>query len=92
MFTSTDNVIDAIHAAKKTAIATFVRNDAIAESLTNWVDVEATIAKDIVKTTTSTATTINAELTKVWQEAAKIDVTKQMQSWFGDLAKATKSK
>jgi hypothetical protein len=86
----TDTIIDTIQTAKKTAITTFVKHEGIAKSLTEWVDAETTIAKDVVKVGTKTATTLGSELTKAAQEAAKVDYTKQFTTWAQDWQKAFK--
>lgn len=81
MFT-VDPVIDTIQTAKKQAIKTFVKHEAIADSLVNWVDTESTIAKNLVKAGTETATTIGKELHKATQEAAKADYVKQATEYY----------
>ena len=81
MFT-VDPVIDTIQTAKKQAIKTFVKHEAIADSLVNWVDTESTIAKDLVKATTTTATTIGKELHKAAEEAVKADYVKQATEYY----------
>lgn len=82
MFNTSEAVIDTITTAKKQTIKTFVKHEAIADSLVNWVDTEATVAKDLVKASTDTATTIGKELGKVAQEAAKADYIKQGTEYF----------
>jgi hypothetical protein len=82
MFNTAENVIDTIQTAKKQAIKTFIKHEAIADSLTNWVDTETTIAKDAVKVSTDTATTIGKEVVKAAQEAAKADYVKQATEYY----------
>lgn len=81
MFT-VDPVIDTVQTAKKQAIKTFIKHEAIADSLVNWVDTETTIAKDLVKAGTDTATTIGKEMHKAAQEAAKADYVKQATEYY----------
>lgn len=92
MFNAYETVIDAVTAAKKTAIATFVRNDIVADSLTKWTDTEAAVAKNIVKASVETATVIGTEMTKAVQEVAKVDLTKGFATWAQDAQKTAKSK
>jgi len=82
MFNTAETVIDTIQTAKKQAIKTFIKHEAIAESLTNWVDTETTIAKDAVKVSTDTATTIGKEVAKAAQEAAKADYITQATEYY----------
>lgn len=82
MFNTAENVIDSIQTAKKQAIKTFIKHEAIADSLTKWVDTETTIAKDAVKVGTDTATTIGKELHKVAEEAVKADYVKQATEYY----------
>lgn len=81
MFT-VDPVIDTVQTAKKQAIKTLIKHEAIADSLVNWVDTETTIAKDLVKAGTDTATTIGKEMHKAAQEAAKADYVKQATEYY----------
>lgn len=91
MFTTPENFINAVAEAKKNAIATFVKNETVAKSLTNLVETEASVAKDVVKASTDAATAIGAEVTKSFQEAAKTDYSKQFQSWAQDWQKTFKA-
>ncbi len=92
MFNAYETVIDAVTAAKKTAIATFVRNDTVADSLTKWTETEAAVAKNIIKASVETATVIGTEVTKAVQEAAKVDLSKGFTTWAQDVQKNTKAK
>jgi hypothetical protein len=91
MFNTAETVIDTIQTAKKQAVKTFVKHEAIAESLSKWIDTETTIAKDAVKVGTDTATTIGKEVVKAAQEAAKADhfkeATEQFTSFWKDAFK-----
>jgi hypothetical protein len=87
MFNTAETMIDTIQTAKKQAIKTFVKHDAIAESLTKWVETETTIAKDVVKVGTDTATTIGKEVVKAAQEAAKADHLKEATEYFSNFWK-----
>ena len=92
MFTTPEKFIDAVAAAKKSVIDTFVKNETVAKSLTSLVETEASIAKDVVKASTDAATAIGAEVTKTFQEAAKTDYSKQFQTWTQEWQKTFKAK
>jgi len=92
MFTTPESFIDAVSAAKKNAIATFVKNETVAKSLTTLVETEASVAKDVVKASTEATTAIGAEFTKAFQEAAKTDYSKQFQTWTQEWQKTFKAK
>ena len=87
MFNTYEAVLDTVQTAKKQAVKTFVKHEAIAESLTNWVDTETAIAKDVVKVSTETATTIGQELVKAAQDAAKADVVKTATDYYSNFWK-----
>lgn len=91
MFNTYETVIDAVQTAKKTAVATFVKNDTIAESLTKWIDTETTVAKTAIKAGTETATAIGLEVTKAIGEATKFDYAKNWATWAQDLQKGAKA-
>lgn len=82
MFNTAETVIDTIQTAKKQAVKTFVKNEAIAESLTAWIDTETGIAKDAVKVSTETATNIGKEVVKAAQDAAKADYLKEATEFY----------
>ena len=99
MFNTAETVIDTIQTAKKQAVKTFVKNEAIAESLTSWIDTETSIAKDAVKVTTETATNIGKEVAKAAQDASKADYLKEATEFYTsfwksafEATKATKAK
>jgi hypothetical protein len=91
MFNTYETVIDAVQTAKKTAIATFVKNEVVADSLTKWIDTETTVAKNAIKAGTETATVIGTEVTKAISEATKFDYAKGWNTWAQDLQKGSKS-
>jgi hypothetical protein len=70
MFT-TDTLIDTIQTAKKEAVKTFVKNEAIANQLNAFVDAQAAYTKDAVKVGTETAAKVGEELIKATKEAAE---------------------
>jgi uroporphyrinogen-III decarboxylase len=90
MFNAYETIIDAIQTAKKTAIATFVKNEVVADSLTKWTDAETQMAKNIIKAGAETATVLSSELTKAAQEAAKVDMAKGFTTWVQDVQKNSK--
>lgn len=59
-----DHTIDAVQNAKKSAVGHFVKNDAIARSLSDLVDAETAFAKASVKVTTESLTKLGDEITK----------------------------
>ena len=67
MFTA-DIMIDTIKTAKLGAVKTFVQNEAIAKTLTDLVNTEASIAKDVAKANTDAFTTIGQEMVKLGKE------------------------
>mgnify|MGYP006269358397 CR=1 FL=1 len=87
MFNTYEAVLDTVQTAKKQAVKTFVRNEAIAETLTKWVETEATIAKDLAKLGTETATTIGQEMLKSAQDAAKADHVKTATDFYSNFWK-----
>ena len=86
MFTF-DTAIDAVQTAKKEAVKTFVKNEAIAKSLTEIVDAQTEYAKSVVKSGTEIATKVGAEMVKVAQDAAKFDYAKHTTEMFETMAK-----
>jgi hypothetical protein len=82
MFNTAETVIDTIQTAKKQAVKTFVKHEAIAESLVNWIDTETSIAKDAVKVSTETATSIGKEVVKAAQDASKADYLKEAAEFY----------
>ena len=83
MFT-TDAVIDTLTVAQKEAIK-FIKNEAVAKSLTELVEAGAVNTKAVVKVGTDTFATIGKEVVKATQEASKYDYSKHMtealESW-----------
>ena len=75
MFTF-DATIDAVQNGKKQFVNTFVTNQAIKDTLVEFVDAQTAYTKSAVKAGTDSATTIAKELTKSMSEAAKFDYTK----------------
>ena len=75
MFTF-DATIDAVQTGKKQFVNTFVTNQAIKDTLVEFVDAQTAYTKSAVKAGTDSATTIAKELTKTMSEAAKFDYTK----------------
>ena len=75
MFTF-DATIDAVQNGKKQFVNTFVTNQAIKDTLVEFVDAQTAYTKSAVKAGTDSATTIAKELTKTMSEAAKFDYTK----------------
>jgi hypothetical protein len=75
MFTF-DATIDAVQNGKKQFVNTFVTNQAIKDTLVEFVDAQTAYTKSALKAGTDSATTIAKELTKSISEAAKFDYTK----------------
>ena len=75
MFTF-DATIDAVQNGKKQFVNTFVTNQAIKDTLVEFVDAQTAYTKSALKAGTDSATTIAKELTKSMSEAAKFDYTK----------------
>ena len=75
MFTF-DATIDAVQNGKKQFVNTFVTNQAIKDTLVEFVDAQTAYTKSALKAGTDSATTIAKELTKTMSEAAKFDYTK----------------
>ena len=75
MFTF-DATIDAVQNGKKQFVNTFVTNQAIKDTLVEFVDAQTAYTKSAIKAGTDSATTIAKELTKTMSEAAKFDYTK----------------
>jgi len=86
MFTF-DTAIEAVQTAKKEAVKTFVKNEAIAKSLTEMVDAQTEYAKSAMKNGTDIATKVGAEMVKAAQEAAKFDYTKHTTELFETVVK-----
>lgn len=76
MFTA-DTVIDTVTTAQKEAIK-FVKNEAVAKSLTDLVDASASSTKAAVKVSTEAFATVGKEVVKTAQEAAKYDYSKHV--------------
>lgn len=95
MFTL-DTAIDTVQGAKKEAIKTFVKNEEMAKTLTEFVDAQTAYTKEAVKATTDVATKLTAKLAsetvRIAQEAAKADHWKQFNVWTQDWTKANKAK
>jgi hypothetical protein len=91
MFTA-DTFIDTVSTAKKEFVKTFVKHDAIAKSMNEFVDAQAKYTKEAAKAGTDVATKMASELVKVTQEAAKVDYTKKFSEAFGSFAKAFDTK
>ena len=83
MFTA-DTVIDTVTTAQKQAIK-FIKNEAVAKSLTEIVDTQAQTAKAAVKVGTDAFATVGKEFVKATTEASKYDYSKQFaeayESW-----------
>lgn len=75
MFT-TDTIIDTIQTAKKEAVKTFVKHEAIAKTLNEFVDAQTAYTKEVAKAGTAVATKLASETVKAAQDAAKTDFTK----------------
>lgn len=82
-----DTAIEAVQTAKKEAVKTFVKNEAIAKSLTEIVDAQTEYAKSAVKSSTEIATKVGAEMVKAAQEAAKFDYAKHTTELFETMTK-----
>ena len=87
MFTA-DTFIDTVSTAKKQFVSTFVKHEAIAKSMNDFVDAQSKYTKEAAKAGTDVATKMASELVKAAQEAAKIDYSKKMTEAFGSFAKA----
>ena len=85
MFTA-DTVIDTFTTAQKEAIK-FVKNEAVAKSLTELVDANASNTKAAVKVSTSAFATVGKEFVKATTEAAKYDYSKQFAEAYESWAK-----
>jgi|TARA_B110000503_G_scaffold4158_1_gene5529 hypothetical protein len=75
MFTP-DNFVDAVQAAKKTWVKTFITNDHIAESMNHFVDSQADYTKKAFKATSDAAKEIATETVKAVKEGSKFDYSK----------------
>lgn len=95
MFTL-DTTIDAVQSAKKETIKTFVKNEEVAQALTELVDAQTAYTKEAVKATTDATTKLMSkmanETVKIAHEAAKADYWKQFNVWAQDSGKGSKSK
>lgn len=79
MFNSYTNFfIDAIQTAKKDAVKQFVKHEAIAKSLNEFVDAQTAYTKDFVETSTKVSTSLGKEITSAVQEAVKRDYAKDI--------------
>lgn len=87
MFT-VDTAIDTIQTAKKEAVKTFVKHEAIAKSLNEFVDAQTAYTKQAAKAGQDVATKLASETVKLTQEAAKFDYAKSFSDAFGSFAKA----
>ena len=72
MFTF-DATIDAVQNGKKQFVNTFVTNQAIKDTLVEFVDAQTAYTKSAIKAGTDSATNIAKEMTKSLSEAAKFD-------------------
>lgn len=75
MFTA-DAVIDAVQTGKKTMVNTFVTNQAIKDSMIQFIEAQAEYTKKAVKAGTDTLTVLTSEAVKAGQEAMKFDYAK----------------
>ena len=76
MFTPED-IIDYVQNSKKQAISKLVTNEAVAESLTKFVDAESAYTKAALKNVTEAATDLYVTGTKAVSDAVKkFDATK----------------
>lgn len=88
MFTL-DTTIDAVQTAKKQAINTvFAKQEKIASALTGFVDAQTVYTKEAVKAGTNAATTLASEVTKLAQEASKVDYLKSFEEATSAITKA----
>jgi hypothetical protein len=87
-----DHTIDAVQNAKKTAVTHFVKNEAIARSLSDLVDAETSLAKASVKVTTEALTKLGDEITKqtkqVYDQVSSYDWAKN-NPFFTEITKWT---
>lgn len=75
MFTF-DTMIDAVQTSKKTAVNTFVTNEAVKTAMVNFIDAQTDYTKNAVKAGTDMFTTVTKETVSAVQNAAKFDYTK----------------
>ena len=79
MYTA-DQIIDSVQNAKKQVVNQFVKNEAIAASLNEFVDAQTAYTKSAVKATTDAATKVGQEIIKANAECTKY--TKQAVEQF----------
>lgn len=87
MFTA-DTFIDTVSTAKKEFVKTFVKHEAIAKSMNDFVDAQAKYTKEAAKAGTDVATKMASELVKASQEASKVDFAKKATEAYDSFAKA----
>ncbi len=75
MFTF-DAMIDAVQSTKKTAVNTFVTNDAVKSALITFIDAQADYTKNAAKVGYDTMTVLTKETVSAVQNASKFDYTK----------------
>lgn len=75
MFTI-DSTVDAVQAAKKQWVKTFIQNDAVAQAMNSFVDAQAAYTKQAAKVGMDTVTVLASEAVKAAQNANKFDYTK----------------
>jgi len=75
----TDEFIDTVQDAKKTMVKTLVQNEAIAKSLTAFVDAQTAYTKDAIKATASAMGIISNEVAKSVEEVSAGKHFKKMQ-------------
>jgi hypothetical protein len=75
MFTF-DAMIDAVQSTKKTAVNTFVTNDAVKSALITFIDAQADYTKNAAKVGYDTMTVLAKETVSAMQNASKFDYTK----------------
>lgn len=95
MFTL-DTTIDAVQSAKKETIKNFIKNEEVAQALTELVDAQTAYTKEAVKATTDATTKLVSKLAnetvKIAHETAKADYWKQFNVWNQDSSKGSKAK
>jgi hypothetical protein len=75
MFTF-DAMIDAVQTTKKTAVNTFVTNDAVKSALITFIDAQADYTKNAAKVGYDTMTVLAKETVSAVQNATKFDYAK----------------
>jgi len=75
MFTA-DTMIDTIQNGKKQFVKTFVTNETMANSMNQFVDIQAEYTKKAFKASTDAATVLMQEAIKVTKDASKFDYVK----------------